>query len=106
MENIITKRDLVKVLNNRIVANFRKGFVEALKELFNNPDNLSQYQNRVFVHTVRNIELTDDLRRDIHASLLNDFGFTGSDIKKITLSSDDNPCLMIDFSLFNLPNQI
>lgn len=103
MKDFTTKNNLIDALNERIVADFRKGFDEALKELFNNPDNLSQYHNRVFVRTVRNITLTDDLLGDIYTSLLNDFGFADNDIKKISLSSDDNPCLIIDFSLFNLP---
>lgn len=99
MTENINKAALINVLNSRIVNNFCKGFADALSELIDNPDELSQKHNRVFVRNVRNIELTDELLTDIRLVLLNDFGFSSDDIKDISLSSDDNPCLMVDFSL-------
>lgn len=103
IKDYTTKSNLIDASNNRIVNDFRKGFDEALQELFNDPNNLSQYHNRIFVRTIRGIKLTDNLLEDIRNSLRRDFGFADSDIKQITLSSDDNPCLMVDFSLFNRP---
>lgn len=97
--NNISKDTLRNALNERIVNDFRKGFAEELQNLLDNPDELSQKHNRVFVHNVRNVELTDELLTDIRLSLLNDFGFGSDDITDITLSSDDNPCLMVDFKL-------
>lgn len=99
--NSITKDTLINALNERIVNDFREGFAEELQKLLDNPDELSQKHNRVFVHNVRNVVLTDELLTDIRLALLNDFGFGSDDIKDIKLSSDDNPCIMVVFTLLN-----
>lgn len=98
-EENITKSRLIDALNARILNKFRKGFNEELQKLLDNPSELSQSYNRIFVHTVHGIKLTDGLLMEIRSILLNEFGFTIDDVHNITMSSDDDPCLIVDFSL-------
>lgn len=98
-EENITKSRLIDALNARILNKFRKGFNEELQKLLDNPRELSQTDNRIFVHTVHSIKLTDELLMEIRNILLNEFGFTIDDVYNITMSSDNNPCLIVDFSL-------
>lgn len=96
-KDIVTKQNLVAAYNEAMLTKIAESINRSMDRLWKNPLLLNERHNQIFLSDIRPYSLSETLQQSVRKILTDTFGFNDEDIIKIGLSSDDTPCLLIQF---------
>ena len=98
-QDIVTKQNLVTAYNDAILVKITESINRSMDRLCKNPLLLNEKCNQIFLSDIHPYSLSETLQQSVRKILTETFGFEEEDIIKIDLSSDEIPCLLIQFKL-------